>query len=179
MYSTAPPRLVGAKPSIRGPMVRIDAFIQRPFTSGTLGFLAGFSLAGVIGLYYLQREYRNASHSVLASSARLTHSAENVRCELTQVTGYLDRIHLVEQRMNQLESGTVSRNEIEEAAASFRKLYSDLFEETLELRKRMWELGTCFTDTEHETFATRKRHDAPSWAPPLEDRIRLPPVRII
>lgn len=77
-YATAPPRLVGAQPPIRGPLVR-GLLIQRPFTSGALGFLVGFSLAGTLGVYYLQREYRTASDSVLASSARLSNSAQNVR----------------------------------------------------------------------------------------------------
>ncbi|WFD47659.1 hypothetical protein GLX27_002311 [Malassezia furfur] len=156
-YATAPPRLVGTPPTIRGPM--------RPFTSGALGFLIGFSIAGTLGVYYMQQEYRAASNSVLASSARLTHSAQNV-------TGYLDRIQDVEARMNQLEKAVISRKQFDDAAESIRKLYTDMFEETHELRKRMWDL-------EHETFATRKRHDTPTWAPPLEDRVRLPPVRII
>ncbi|KAI3620353.1 hypothetical protein CBS9595_002320 [Malassezia furfur] len=134
--------------------------LGRPFTSGALGFLIGFSIAGTLGVYYMQQEYRAASNSVMASSARLTHSAQNV-------TGYLDRIQDVEARMNQLEKGVVSRKQFDDAAESLRKLYTDMFEETHELRKQ------------HETFATRKHHDAPSWAPPLEDRVRLPPVRII
>ncbi|WFD38508.1 uncharacterized protein MJAP1_001461 [Malassezia japonica] len=156
-YSQAPPRLVGAQPTIRGPM--------RPFTSGVLGFLLGFSAAGVAGLYWLQREYRSASNSVLASSARLTDSATNV-------TGYLDRLNLLEARMREVSGDAMSRTEANTAAESLRKLYADLFEETHELRERMWEL-------EHETFATRKRQDPPSWAPPLKDTVRLPPVRLV
>ena len=91
----------------------------------------------------------------------------------------MERIHLVENRVRQLEKEVISRNEVEHAANSLRKLYSDMFEETHELRQRMWNLGKCSTHTEHETFATRKHYDPPSWAPPLDDRVRLPPVRII
>lgn len=44
--------------------------------------------------------------------------------------------------MNQLEKAVVSRKQFDDAAESIRKLYTDMFEETHELRKRMWDLGT-------------------------------------
>lgn len=49
--------------------------------------------------------------------------------------------------MNQLEKGVVSRKQFDDAAESLRKLYTDMFEETHELRKRMWDLGMslCLT----------------------------------
>ncbi|WFD43267.1 hypothetical protein MPSI1_001928 [Malassezia psittaci] len=164
-YGTGVPQLVGSQPSIRGPM--------RPFTSGVVGFLAGFSLAGTLGLYYLQREYRAASSSVLASSARLTSSAQNV-------TSYLERITAVEEVVNQLNKQVVKRDEFSQAAQSMRKLYSDLFEETHELRKRMWELGTYIIEVltqnmrilqrandknqSHGHLQSRKRPDYPPSA---------------
>ena len=52
---------------------------QRPFTGAVIGFLAGFGAASLVGLYMLQREYRSASNSVLASSARLSDTAMHVR----------------------------------------------------------------------------------------------------
>lgn len=58
------------------------------------------------------------------------------------MTGYLDRIQDVEARMNQLEKAVISRKQFDDAAESIRKLYTDMFEETHELRKRMWDLGT-------------------------------------
>ncbi|WFC99177.1 hypothetical protein MYAM1_001921 [Malassezia yamatoensis] len=57
------------------------------------------------------------------------------------VTSYLERITAVEEVMNQLNKQVVQRDEFNHAAQSMRKMYSDLFEETHELRKRMWELG--------------------------------------
>lgn len=44
--------------------------------------------------------------------------------------------------MNQLEKAVISRKQFDDAAESIRKLYTDMFEETHELRKRMWDLGT-------------------------------------
>ena len=61
---------------------------------------------------------------------------------LTQVTGYLDRLNLLEARMREVSGDAMSRTEANTAAESLRKLYADLFEETHALRERMWELGT-------------------------------------
>lgn len=82
--STHTPRLVGQPPGVPGPVVRFWrhqalAYPQRPFTGAVIGFLAGFGVASLFGLYMLQREYRSASNSVLASSARLTDAAMHVR----------------------------------------------------------------------------------------------------
>lgn len=51
--------------------------------------------------------------------------------------------------MNQLEKGVVSRKQFDDAAESLRKLYTDMFEETHELRKRMWDLGTLLRLTQN------------------------------
>ena len=63
-------------------------------------------------------------------------------CLHMQVTHYLQRIAVLEQRMNHIEKVLVTRDEVHDAWDSHRKLYSDMFEETLTLRERLWKLGT-------------------------------------
>lgn len=108
---------------------------QRPFTTATVGFLTGFGVAALAGFYFLQREYRSASASVLASSATLNEHAAHV-------TAYLDRIAAAEARVDQLAKQVVSRDLIDNTNATARRMYSDMHEETLALRDRMWHLGT-------------------------------------
>ena len=107
---------------------------QRPFTTATFGFLAGFGVAVVAGLYVLQNEYRTASSSVIASSALLDSHAQNV-------TKYLDRISAAEAKVDQLEKKLISRDLIDKTNDAARRMYSDMHEETLALRERMWRLG--------------------------------------
>lgn len=52
---------------------------QRPLSGSLLGFLAGSTLATVLGLYWIREEYTKASDHVLLSSRRLTESANHVR----------------------------------------------------------------------------------------------------
>lgn len=100
-----------------------------------MGFLTGFGVAALAGFYFLQREYRSASASVLASSATLNEHAAHV-------TAYLDRIAAAEARVDQLAKQVVSRDLIDNTNATARRMYSDMHEETLALRDRMWHLGT-------------------------------------
>lgn len=63
--------------------------------------------------------------------------------ELTkQVTQYLERIALLEQRLNKLERTLVTHQEVQEAWESHRNLYTDMFQETHAIRDRLWKLGT-------------------------------------
>ncbi|KOS15764.1 hypothetical protein Malapachy_2205 [Malassezia pachydermatis] len=135
------------------------------FHRGLLGFLAGFTIASGIGLYWIRLEYTKAANEVLHSSEHLTHTALNV-------TQYLERIAKLEARLDELDKVLITREEVQGAWDSHRKLYEDLYEENLGLRERMWKL-------EHEIFATRKHFDEPAWAPRDDKVLRLPPVRLV
>lgn len=58
------------------------------------------------------------------------------------MTHYLDRIALLEQRLSALEKVAATREEVDEARDAQRKLYTDMFEETHQIRERLWKLGT-------------------------------------
>ncbi|WFD34076.1 hypothetical protein MCUN1_000908 [Malassezia cuniculi] len=158
--TTPAPQLVGELPSMRRPM--------RPFTTAALGFLFGFGAATLGSLYLLQKEYRAASASVLASSASLNAHAEHF-------TSYLDRIAAAEARVDQLSKLVVSRELIDQTNETARRMYSDMYEETLALRERVWRLGTSLADTENERLAftqtPRSVWDAPP--PPPSPAMRL------
>ena len=78
---------------------------------------------------------------VVRDERYLLSSHERTRLHV-QVTHYLQRIAILEQRMNHIEKVLVTRDEVHDAWDSHRKLYSDMFEETLTLRERLWKLGT-------------------------------------
>ncbi|WFD30933.1 hypothetical protein MSPP1_001959 [Malassezia sp. CBS 17886] len=120
-----PPRLVGTQPA---PMP------TRPFTRATLTFFVGFSAASLVGLYTLQTQYRTATETIAAGSAQLQNSADNV-------TQYLDRISALDDRFAALDSVAMRKDAARDSEDKLRALYSDVFEENLELRSRMWKLG--------------------------------------
>ncbi|PKI84226.1 hypothetical protein MVES_001732 [Malassezia vespertilionis] len=150
VYSTAA-RLVGAEPTIRGPM--------RPFTGTVLGFLFGFGAASLCGLFMLQREFNLAVSSVANSSDMLAGAAAN-------------RVEMLENEVRRMRKNAVTLTDASRASESNDKLYRDMFEETLSLRERMWNL-------EHAIFATRAVAPDPDWAPPLVHTKTLPAVRLI
>lgn len=59
------------------------------------------------------------------------------------MTQYLDRIAELERRVQRIEKQQITRDEVTRAWDSHRQLYSDLFEETHELKERLWTLGAC------------------------------------
>ncbi|WFD25974.1 hypothetical protein MNAN1_000947 [Malassezia nana] len=138
---------------------------SRPLTRALVGFLAGATLAATAGLYWIRHEYTQASASVLESSERLTDMANHV-------TQYLDRIAELERRVQRIEKQQITRDEVTRAWDSHRQLYSDLFEETHELKERLWTL-------DHALFATRTRGEPLFWDPARPQAPPLPPVRLI
>lgn len=58
------------------------------------------------------------------------------------MTQYLDRIAELEQRVRRIEKQQITRDEVTHAWDWHRKLYSDMFEESHELKERLWQLGT-------------------------------------
>ena len=166
--STRAPQLIGELPSVRGPMVRQDTD-RRPFTTAAIGFLTGFGMAALAGFYVLQHEYRSASASVLASSATLNEHAAHV-------TTYLDRISATEDRVDQLAKQVVSRDLIDRTNETARRMYSDMHEETLALRERMWRLGTSRL-TENERLSLSNATPRSIWdAPPPP---QMPVARLV
>ncbi|SHO77200.1 Uncharacterized protein MSYG_1541 [Malassezia sympodialis ATCC 42132] len=156
-YSSAPPRLVGRPTGVAVP--------PRPLTSALVGFLGGAALAAATGLYWIRHEYTQASTSVMQSSERLTDMANHV-------TQYLDRIAELEQRVRRIEKQQITRDEVTHAWDSHRKLYSDMFEESHELKERLWQL-------EHTIFATRTRTEPVAWDLVPARPPPLPPVRLL
>ncbi|WFD19023.1 hypothetical protein MCAP1_001238 [Malassezia caprae] len=153
-YSSATPRLVGQPTGVAVP--------SRPLTSALVGFLSGAALAAAAGLYWIRHEYTQASTSVLQSSERLTDMANH----------YLDRIAELEHRVQRIEKQQITRDEVTHAWDSHRQLYSDMFEETHELKERLWQL-------EHTIFATRARAEPVAWDLEPARPLPLPPVRLV
>lgn len=65
------------------------------------------------------------------------------------MTQYLDRIAELEHRVQRIEKQQITRDEVTQAWDSHRQLYTDMFEETHELKERLWQLGTCGTLTQN------------------------------